>query len=333
MDSRAGLGGGVVTEVGGMLSHAAVIGREYGIPAVLNVAGATSAVRSGQRIRIDGSAGVVRILDADSADAPAGNEPSADRRRAEVDAHAQPEEVAPPTQVHREISTSAANPAPAPRVGRGSGKDTTLTARKRLICLAGGDGSGKTTQVARIAAEFEAQGHSVAAVTIWDAFLDPKVSSKLPWGSPAEIYGYLQLLTPLSRAHFLFHAMQLSLDLAAERGADIVLANAYWYKYYATEVAHGGDPAVLRSLAAGFPEPDRTFYLAVRPQDALSRKRLRSDYESGYGDEESFLAFQQRSHEALDALSDELGWIRLDGTAAQAEITSAVLTQLREDDR
>ncbi|WP_280302771.1 dTMP kinase [Nocardia abscessus] len=187
--------------------------------------------------------------------------------------------------------------------------------------------------MARIAAEFEAQGHSVAAVTIWDAFLDPKISSKLPWRNPAEIYGYLQLLTPLSRAHFLFHAMQLSLDLAAERGADILLANAYWYKYYATEVAHGGDPVVLRSLAAGFPEPDRTFYLAVRPQDALGRKRLRSDYESGYGDEESFLAFQQRSHEALDALSDEFGWIRLDGTAAQAEITAAVLTQLREDDR
>ncbi|MET9024549.1 aminotransferase class III-fold pyridoxal phosphate-dependent enzyme [Nocardia sp. NPDC004168] len=328
-----GLVAGVVTEVGGMLSHAAVIGREYGIPAVLNVAGATSVVRSGQRIRIDGSAGVVRILDADSVTAPVGGAPSADHRRADVAARARPEEDSPPPPALPETATQVADPVASPRVTRGSGKDTTLTARKRLICLAGGDGSGKTTQVARIAAEFEAQGHSVAAVTIWDAFLDPKVSSKLPWGSPAEIYGYLQMLTPLSRAHFLFHAMQLALDLAAERGADIVLANAYWYKYYATEVAHGGDPAVLRSLAAGFPEPDRTFYLAVRPQDALSRKRLRSDYESGYGDEESFLAFQQRSHEALDALSDELGWIRLDGTAAQAEITSAVLTQLREDDR
>ncbi|WP_084489117.1 aminotransferase class III-fold pyridoxal phosphate-dependent enzyme [Nocardia niwae] len=328
-----GLVAGVVTEVGGMLSHAAVIGREYGIPAVLNVAGATSAVRSGQRIRIDGSRGVVRILEADSAEAPQADEPATAHRRTDVAVRAKPERDSPPAAVLDETLTTATDAAGSPRAPRRSGKDTTLTARKRLICLAGGDGSGKTTQVARIAAEFEAQGHSVAAVTIWDAFLDPKVSSKLPWGSPAEIYGYLQLLTPLSRAHFLFHAMQLSLDLAAERGADIVLANAYWYKYYATEVAHGGDPAVLRSLAAGFPEPDRTFYLAVRPQDALSRKRLRSDYESGYGDEESFLTFQQRSHEALDALSDELGWIRLDGAAAQAEITSAVLAQLREDDR
>uniref|UniRef100_UPI0024567576 dTMP kinase n=1 Tax=Nocardia abscessus TaxID=120957 RepID=UPI0024567576 len=266
-------------------------------------------------------------------DHPAPAESVADQPRPDIAARAEPEAASPPVRVIRETVTTSSDLAAAPRVPRGTGKDTTLTARKRLICLAGGDGSGKTTQVARIAAEFEAQGHSVAAVTIWDAFLDPKISSKLPWRNPAEIYGYLQLLTPLSRAHFLFHAMQLSLDLAAERGADILLANAYWYKYYATEVAHGGDPVVLRSLAAGFPEPDRTFYLAVRPQDALGRKRLRSDYESGYGDEESFLAFQQRSHEALDALSDEFGWIRLDGTAAQAEITAAVLTQLREDDR
>ncbi|WP_040783351.1 aminotransferase class III-fold pyridoxal phosphate-dependent enzyme [Nocardia pneumoniae] len=328
-----GLVAGVVTEVGGMLSHAAVIGREYGIPAVLNVAGATTAVRSGQRIRVDGGAGLVQVLDGgDPADEPAVTESVSHEPRPDTAIRETPE-TDPPDRARPETPITTTDFAAPPRIVRGSGKDTTLTARKRLICLAGGDGSGKTTQVARIAAEFEAQGHSVAAVTIWDAFLDPKVSSKLPWGSPAEIYGYLQLLTPLSRAHFLFHAMQLSLDLAAERDADIVLANAYWYKYYATEVAHGGDPAVLRSLAAGFPEPDRTFYLAVRPQDALARKRLRSDYESGYGDEESFLTFQQRSHEALDALSEELGWIRLDGAAAPAEVTRAVLTQLREDDR
>ncbi|MFR9751484.1 aminotransferase class III-fold pyridoxal phosphate-dependent enzyme [Nocardia sp. 004] len=344
-----GLVAGVVTEVGGMLSHAAVIGREYGIPAVLNVAGATDAVRSGQRIRVDGSSGLVQILDsavvaepetsapgalepasaASRTDTPRTDAPRTDASRTDTATRVEPEASRAPVRAFREETTTTTDPA----ASRGAGKDTTLTARKRLICIAGGDGSGKTTQVARIAAEFEAQGHSVAAVTIWDAFLDPKVSSKLPWSSPAEIYSYLQLLTPLSRAHFLFHAMQLSLDLAAERGADIMLANAYWYKYYATEVAHGGDPAVLRSLTAGFPEPDRTFYLAVSPKDALGRKQLRSDYESGYGDEESFLTFQERSHEALDALSEELGWIRLDGTAAPAEITRSVLAQLSEDDR
>ncbi|MEV5832583.1 aminotransferase class III-fold pyridoxal phosphate-dependent enzyme [Nocardia sp. NPDC052112] len=349
-----GLVAAVVTEVGGMLSHAAVIGREYGIPAVLNVAGATTAMRSGQRIRVDGGAGVITVLEPDVPSGPTAR-PSENRDHTsalDISAVAEPgqmrerprpvpderpttepveptppKRVAPPRPAEPEQSPPA---QPRPAAIR---TDEPLIARKRLICIAGADGSGKTTQVARIAAEFEAQGQSVAAVTIWDAFLDPKVSSKLPWRSPAEIYGYLELLSPLSRAHFLFHAMQLSVDLAAERGPDILLANAYWYKYFATEVAHGGDPVVLRKLAAGFPEPDRTFYLAVGPQDALGRKQLRSDYESGYGDEETFLAFQRRSHDALEALSEEFGWIRLDGTDTPADITKAVIAQLREDDR
>lgn len=58
-----GLVAGVITEVGGLLSHAAVIGREYGIPAVLNLQGATMLLRSGQRVRMDGATGVVEVLD------------------------------------------------------------------------------------------------------------------------------------------------------------------------------------------------------------------------------------------------------------------------------
>jgi phosphohistidine swiveling domain-containing protein len=58
-----GLVAGIVAEVGGLLSHAAVIGREYGIPAVLNVPDATRLLKTGQWIEIDGSAGTVRILE------------------------------------------------------------------------------------------------------------------------------------------------------------------------------------------------------------------------------------------------------------------------------
>lgn len=55
--------GGVVTETGGVLSHAAVISREYGIPAVLGVAGATEIIGDGDRIRVDGGRGLVEILE------------------------------------------------------------------------------------------------------------------------------------------------------------------------------------------------------------------------------------------------------------------------------
>jgi phosphohistidine swiveling domain-containing protein len=64
-----GLVAGIVTEVGGLLSHAAVIGREYGIPAVLNVPGATQILRTGQQVEIDGGEGTVRILEAAADDA------------------------------------------------------------------------------------------------------------------------------------------------------------------------------------------------------------------------------------------------------------------------
>jgi pyruvate,water dikinase len=52
----------VVTESGGVLSHAAVVAREYGIPAVLGVADATRLIRDGQLIEVDGGAGRVRII-------------------------------------------------------------------------------------------------------------------------------------------------------------------------------------------------------------------------------------------------------------------------------
>ena len=54
---------GVVTELGGSLSHAAIVARELGVPAVVNVEGATVRIRDGERIRIDGSRGTVERLD------------------------------------------------------------------------------------------------------------------------------------------------------------------------------------------------------------------------------------------------------------------------------
>jgi pyruvate,water dikinase len=51
--------GGVVVEMGGPMSHGAVVAREYGIPAVVGVPDATTRIRSGQTITVDGSAGSI----------------------------------------------------------------------------------------------------------------------------------------------------------------------------------------------------------------------------------------------------------------------------------
>lgn len=54
---------GMVVEVGGQMSHGALVAREYGLPAVVSVPEATRRIETGQRVRIDGTNGVIEILD------------------------------------------------------------------------------------------------------------------------------------------------------------------------------------------------------------------------------------------------------------------------------
>ena len=53
---------GLVTEVGGLMTHGAVIAREYGLPAVVGVENATKRIKNGQRIRVHGTEGYIEIL-------------------------------------------------------------------------------------------------------------------------------------------------------------------------------------------------------------------------------------------------------------------------------
>ena len=55
--------GGLVMETGGLMTHGSVVAREYGIPAVVGVTRATDRLRTGQRVRVDGTAGQVILLD------------------------------------------------------------------------------------------------------------------------------------------------------------------------------------------------------------------------------------------------------------------------------
>ncbi|MCM3439390.1 phosphoenolpyruvate synthase [Metabacillus halosaccharovorans] len=53
---------GLVTEVGGLMTHGAVIAREYGLPAVVGVENATKVIKDGQRIRVNGTEGYIEIV-------------------------------------------------------------------------------------------------------------------------------------------------------------------------------------------------------------------------------------------------------------------------------
>ena len=53
---------GAVSDIGGSMSHAAIVAREFGLPAVVGTGSATSRIRDGQRIRVDGARGIVTLL-------------------------------------------------------------------------------------------------------------------------------------------------------------------------------------------------------------------------------------------------------------------------------
>jgi len=54
--------GGAVSDIGGSMSHAAIVAREYGLPAVVGTGQATTRIKDGQRVRVDGTRGIVTIL-------------------------------------------------------------------------------------------------------------------------------------------------------------------------------------------------------------------------------------------------------------------------------
>ena len=67
--------GGLVMETGGYMSHGAIVAREFGIPAVVNLPGILQQVRTGDRLEVDGQRGTVRRLPAPTARGPARKTP------------------------------------------------------------------------------------------------------------------------------------------------------------------------------------------------------------------------------------------------------------------
>ncbi len=58
-----GIAGAIVTEIGGMMSHASIVAREFGVPAVVGVDGVMAALRDGQIVEVDGGAGTVNLVE------------------------------------------------------------------------------------------------------------------------------------------------------------------------------------------------------------------------------------------------------------------------------
>lgn len=201
---------------------------------------------------------------------------------------------------------------------------------RRMVCVTGPDGAGKTTQITRLAARLARRDErKIAVVTIWDLLLNPKTAPRIGFRSPQEVDRYLEMLGPTSRALYLYHCFTEAIRYAMMDEPDLLLINSYWYKYYATEVAHGADAEKIRRIGDSvFSEPDITFYLRVSPSEAFERKAQLSGYESGFAEErtrEAFIGFQEVAHRALEKEARARAFEVFDGSESADTLTDRIL--------
>lgn len=179
---------------------------------------------------------------------------------------------------------------------------------KKLVCITGMDGTGKSTLVGLLAAAYP-EAH---VANIWD-LLDSGEQS-LPFKSKRDIDNFLCALTSDARLLFLAHALKYSVDMAFASQKKLVIANAYFYKYFATELALGAQPKLVRALQESFPEPDLVVELVLPPEEAAGRKTVLSRYECGLANPPntaSFLTFQEKASAEWANFEGE-NWVTLD---------------------
>lgn len=183
-----------------------------------------------------------------------------------------------------------------------------MATKSKLICITGIDGAGKSTLVELLAKELP----SVQVANIWD-LMDGDMPSA-PFNSKRDIDTYLCELTPDARLLFLAHALKYALDKAWEAGKDIVLFNAYFYKYFASELALGASMELVQYLINIFPKPDKVVMLDIPVPLASKRKSLFSRYECGltrHTGEAAFVEFQSLAQLQWTNF-DQSSFVRLD---------------------
>ncbi len=198
---------------------------------------------------------------------------------------------------------------------------------KKLICITGMDGSGKTTLINLLASQIE----NVYVANIWDLLKNKETF--LPFQSKAQIDRFLCALTPDSRLLFLAHALKFSIDKAFASNKTAILFDSYFYKYFATELTLGADNELIQSLILSFPQPDFVFDLELDLTESAKRKKNFSAYECGINapNEQNFVHFQQKV-KANWAIFKNQNWFQLSSLQTPSALAQTILDNISESD-
>jgi dTMP kinase len=196
--------------------------------------------------------------------------------------------------------------------------------RGKLIVIEGADGSGRSTQIERLTAWLERQGHATANVGLKRSTL---VSDQLDKAQKGNI------LSPTTRS--LFYATDFADQLEhcivpALKAGFIVLADRYIYTLMARDIVRGADPAWVESLYGIAVVPDAVFYLRVSPRLLVERnfqKNAVLDYwESGMDIGlsrdmlESFLKYQKLIQNEFARMQHRFGFQIINGNRSPRAI-------------
>ena len=202
----------------------------------------------------------------------------------------------------------------------------------KLIAIEGADGSGRSTQIARLVEWLETGGHPTVQVGLKRSTL---VSEELDRAQAGNI---------LSRSTLsLFYATDFAdqlenIIIPALRAGFIVLADRYIYTPMARDMVRGMNGAWLKNLYGIALEPDAVFYLSVEAQELVQRNLAKSatlDYwESGMDLGlsrdvfDSFLKYQTAMQLAFRQLQKTYGFTIMDGNRSVDSVTRELRTKI-----
>lgn len=196
----------------------------------------------------------------------------------------------------------------------------------RLIVVEGADGSGRSTQIARLVSWLEATGHHTVQVGLKRSSL---VSEELEQAQQGNILSR----TTLSLFYATDFADQLeNTILPALRAGSMVLADRYIYTLMARDLVRGMDEAWVRNLYGLALVPDAVFYLEVSPEQLVQRvfaKNQALDYwESGLDLGlsrdmfDSFLKYQGLMRDTFRRLQRDFGFDLIDGEQSPERVNA-----------